>query len=274
METFLMCTPEGFAVDYQINPWMADQIGKVSSSLACSQWRNLFERLSAIADVKLMQGNRDWPDLVFTANAGLPLPREKKFVLSNFRYPQRQGEKAIDRDWFEAEGWTCIELPSDTIFEGAGDALFDSLGCLWVGDGPRSSDGTAACLARHVDGPVHRLRLVDPAFYHLDTCFCPLPGGSALFVPTAFDSISRGRLERSFGDGLIALTPAEANQFCANAVCVGQAVFVNHATPRLTALLNERGFSVNETPLSEFIKSGGSAKCLTLCLRGWMYAAS
>ncbi len=273
METLLMCTPEGFAVDYEINPWMKNQAGRVSSALAAAQWRALFDQLSALAEVRLMTGDRAWPDLVFTANAGLPLPLDRKFILSNFRHPQRQGEKAIDRAWFEAAGWTCVELPAAAVFEGAGDALFDARGRLWLGGGPRSTDATPGCLADHVDAPIHRLTLVDPAFYHLDTCFCPLPGGAALYLPTAFDAASRQLLEREFGDALIALTPEEGRLFCANAVCADRTVLMNRATPRLQALLAALGFALRETPWSEFMKAGGSAKCLTLSLDGWVYEA-
>lgn len=273
METLLMCTPEGFAVDYDINPWMTDQIGHVSAVLATAQWQSLFDELSAVAEVRLMQGDRAWPDLVFTANAGLPLPWSNKFVLSNFRHPQRQGEKAIDRAWFEAAGWTCIELSDAAFFEGAGDALFDAGGRLWVGGGPRSSEATVGELARHVDAPIFRLILVHPSYYHLDTCFCPLPGGAALYAPEAFDGASGALLQREFGAKLIALTSAEARQFCANAVCAGNIVVMNRATPRLKVRLAELGLSVREVPLSEFMKSGGSAKCLTLSLGGWVYEA-
>ena len=273
MEKLLMCSPEGFAVDYDINPWMTHEIGQVSSRLASSQWRALFDLLSSMAEVEVMQGDRAWPDLVFVANAGLPLPWCKSVILSKFRHPQRQGEQALNRAWFEAAGWTCIELADDAVFEGAGDALFDAAGRLWLGDGPRSSEKTPEYLGRHIDAPIRRLRLIDPAFYHLDTCFCPLPGNSALFVPDAFDSDSRCLLEREFGDKLLALTSGEANLFCANAVCVGRTIVMNRAAPRLTASLAALGFSVRETPLSEFMKSGGSAKCLTLSLDGWIYDA-
>ncbi len=264
-----MCTPEAFTVSYEINPWMRHQIGRVSLDRATAQWRGLFDKLSALADVELMPGVPGCPDLVFTANAGLPLVQEGEFILSNFRHPQRQGEKAIDRAWFEAAGWRCIDLPDAAIFEGAGDALFDSCGRLWLGGGPRSDASTAGQLARHVAAPIHRLELVDPRFYHLDTCFCPLPGGEAMFLPEAFDQASRDLLERSFGDRLIALTPEEGAQFCANAVCTGRHVIMNRATPRLRTLLGGLGYSLLETPLSEFMKSGGSAKCLTLMLDGW-----
>jgi hypothetical protein len=39
---------------------------------------------------------------------------------------------------------------------------------------------------------------------------------------------------------------------------------MNAFTPRLSALLADAGFQVIATPLNEYMKSGGSAKCLTL----------
>jgi N-dimethylarginine dimethylaminohydrolase len=270
-EILLMCSPDGFAVDYEINPWMHDQIGCVAHELAMTQWQSLHDALGKHAKVLVMKGDRAWPDLVFTANAGLPLPQQKKFILANFRHPQRQGEQAIDAAWFTAAGWQCLELPAEAIFEGAGDALLDGQGRLWLGDGPRSSDVTAECLSALVDAKVHRLKLVDPAYYHLDTCFCPLPGGYALHVPGAFDTASQALLAGAFADRLIALTAEEGRMFAANAVSVGRTVFLNRATPRLTALLAGLGFAVEQTPLSEFMKAGGGAKCLTLCLDGWAH---
>ena len=53
--------------------WTQHQIGHVSSELAVEQWRGFFEKVSALANVKLIRGDPAWPDLVFTANAGLPL---------------------------------------------------------------------------------------------------------------------------------------------------------------------------------------------------------
>lgn len=266
-----MCDPGGFAVRYEINPWMAHQIGRVSPERAKTQWQGLVAALSRVARLEIMPPDPAWPDLVFTANAGLPLPHKRQFVLSNFRHPQRRGEQAIDRAWFEAAGWNCIELPPHAFFEGAGDALFDAAGRLWLGSGPRSSEATLQCLQALVDAPIERLTLTDPAFYHLDTCFCPLPTGGALHVPGAFDAASRERLALAFGDALVALTPEEANLFCANAVCVGDTVLMNRTTPRLAGALAALGLHAAETPLSEFMKSGGSAKCLTLSLDGWMY---
>ncbi len=262
----LMCSPEEFAVNYEINPWMKEQVGNVVHEAALSQWHALFNTLSGMAKIQVMPGDPAWPDLVFAANAGLPVPVMKRFILSNFKHPQRQGEKPLNRAWFESRGWECVELPSSVSFEGAGDALADSRGILWFGYGFRSDAAVAALLARQVDMPIRPLQLVNPAYYHLDTCFCPLSDGSALYLPEAFAADSRQLLEGVFGAKLIALTPAEGKLFCANAVEAGDHVVMNDTTPRLRAVLESRGFAVAASPLSEFIKSGGGAKCLTLRL--------
>ena len=273
MERLLMCTPEGFSVSYEINPWMRDQAGRVSQPLAVSQWQALHARLSSLAKVELMQGSALWPDLVFTANAGLPIAVRRQFILSNFKHRERRGEQALDRAWFEAAGWDCIELPEQVSFEGAGDALFDADGRLWLGFGHRSDAGALEHLARYIDAPMHSLRLIDADYYHLDTCFCPLSDGYALYLPGAFDAASRRLLQQGFGERLIELTAKEGRLFCANSVCVGKSVVMNRASSRLTQLLGAAGFTVYQTPMSEFMKSGGSAKCLTLCISGALLGA-
>jgi N-dimethylarginine dimethylaminohydrolase len=262
----LMCSPEGFAVNYEINPWMKGQVGCIDRQVAIDQWQGLHRQLSALAEIEVMAGDAAWPDLVFTANAGLPLPAEKTFVLASFRYRERQGETAISRRWFEARGWRCLELGASIRFEGAGDALADSEGRLFVADGSRTDRAAAEHLAAHFKGPVHSLRLVDPRYYHLDTCFCPLTRGYALYLTEAFDTASQDLLHQSFGDRLIALTAEEGCLFCANAVNIDDVIVMNAPTPRLTAVLGVAGFRLMGTPLTEFIKSGGSAKCLTLRL--------
>lgn len=272
-EALLMCKPDGFSVSYEINPWMRDQIGRVSQPLAASQWRKLHALLSSLARVELMEGSSQWPDLVFTANAGLPLASQRKFILSNFRHKERRGEKALNRAWFEAAGWSCIELPDEVSFEGAGDALFDANGRLWLGFGHRSDYSALEHLQHYLGAPVRALRLIDPNYYHLDTCFCPLTDGYALYLPGAFDIASRRLLQDGFGERLIELTDEEGRLFCANSVCIGKSVVMNQASLRLNRLLDGAGFTVYQTPMSEFMKSGGSAKCLTLCIAGALLCA-
>jgi N-dimethylarginine dimethylaminohydrolase len=65
----------------------------------------------------------------------------------------------------------------------------------------------------------------------------------------------------------------EARSFACNAVVIGQHVVMNTGCPKLHDDLKARGYTPHHTPLSEFVKAGGSAKCLTLRLDGEEAAA-
>ncbi|MEL6788470.1 MAG: TIGR00300 family protein, partial [Cyanobacteria bacterium J06607_15] len=62
----------------------------------------------------------------------------------------------------------------------------------------------------------------------------------------------------------IAIAEADAINFACNSVNVGQTVVMNKASDSLKQHLADAGFAVIETPLTEFLKAGGAAKCLTL----------
>ncbi len=261
---FLMCPPDHYDVDYVINPWMEGNIHKSSRDRAVSQWQQLFQILKELAIVDLIQAQPGWPDLVFTANAGLVLGNT--VVLSRFFHKERQGEEPHFKQWFLEQGYTVHELPKDLPFEGAGDALLDREGrWLWAGYGFRSELDSHPYLAKWLDIEVLSLRLMDERFYHLDTCFCPLAGGYLLYYPPAFDAYSNRLIEmRVPASKRIPIQETDAVNFACNAVNVGQTMILNKASDDLKATLAEAGFEVIETPLTEFLKAGGAAKCLTL----------
>jgi N-dimethylarginine dimethylaminohydrolase len=72
---------------------------------------------------------------------------------------------------------------------------------------------------------------------------------------------------------LITVSAEEAVTFSCNAVVVGRTVIMNEETPKLTRALRDAGYTVRPLRLTEFIKAGGSAKCLTLRLDGEEAAA-
>ena len=222
----------------------------------------MFSRIKAIVD--LVPPEKGWPDMVFTANAGLVLGETA--VLSRFLHKERQGEEPYFKKWFENNGFTVYELPQDLPFEGAGDALLDREGrWLWAGYGFRSELDSHPYLAKWLDIEVLSLRLIDERFYHLDTCFCPLANGYLLYYPGAFDSYSNRLIEmRVAPEKRIAIKEADAVNFACNAVNVESIVIMNKASDNLKARLAEVNFQVIETPLTEFLKAGGAAKCLTL----------
>ena len=260
----LMCAPDHYDVDYVINPWMEGNIHKSSQEKAVAQWSKLNQVLNDIAKVDLVQGQPGVPDMVFTANAGLVLGDNA--VLSRFYHPERQGEEPHFKRWFEDNGFNVFELPKDLPFEGAGDALLDREGrWLWAGYGFRSELDSHPYLAKWLDVEVLSLRLIDDRFYHLDTCFCPLSGGYLLYYPGAFDSYSNHIIEKRVpAEKRIAIAEADAINFACNSVNVGQQVVMNKASDSLKQRLTDVGFEVIETPLTEFLKAGGAAKCLTL----------
>ena len=120
----------------------------------------------------------------------------------------------------------------------------------------------------HVFGrKVVALELASERFYHLDTCLCPLSGGELLYYPPAFDSYGQQAiLERVNEDRRLTVPEEEALKFACNAVCVGTRVALPEDCPATMHRLQERGYQVHPVPLDEFMKSGGSAKCLTLAL--------
>jgi N-dimethylarginine dimethylaminohydrolase len=161
-----------------------------------------------------------------------------------------------------------VTPPDGLCFEGAGDALWDSTRQLfWTGYGQRSSADAAAFVSRIFGVETRALRLVDPRFYHLDTCLCVLPGGEALCFPPAFDAAGLAMLQEAFGDGLIAVAAADALTLSANAFPVtARDVVFGTCGPALEAKLVARGYGVHRADLGSFAKSGGSACCLTLRL--------
>lgn len=247
-----------------INPWMEGNIHKSSRDRAVEQWQKLYHTLKQQAIVELIEPQPGVPDMVFTANAGLVLGDQ--VVLSRFLHKERQGEEPYFKAWFEAQGFTVHELPKDLPFEGAGDALLDREGrWLWAGYGFRSELDSHTYIAKWLDIEVLSLRLIDERFYHLDTCFCPLSGGYLLYYPPAFDAYSNRLIEmRVPAEKRIVVDQNDASNFSCNAVNVDSIVIMNKASKALKQRLAEAGFEVIETPLNEFMKAGGAAKCLTL----------
>jgi N-dimethylarginine dimethylaminohydrolase len=271
----LMCPPEFFGIEYEINPWMDRRQG-ADRHLASQQWQDLRLLLEeAGAAVFCLPAEAGMPDLVFTANAAMIYGA--RAIPARFRHLQRQVEESRAQAWLVERGFELCPLKPDTYFEGAGDALFCG-DTLFAGYRIRTAIGGHQQIGDVLGCRVISLELVDPRYYHLDTCFCPLAPGVAVYYPQAFDTYGQRALHE-FIEDLIPVAEAEAWNFACNAVVVGRTVITNVGCPLLHDELRPRGYTPIATPLSEFVKSGGSAKCLTLRLDGeeaaaWKHAIS
>lgn len=264
-----MCPPDFYGIEYEINPWM-NRRHQADHALAMRQWLQLRAVLEKHgATPCCLEPVDGLPDLVFTANAGLVFGNI--VVPSRFRHPQRQGEESHVQAWFASRGFQVSPLTSGAYFEGTGDALFCGE-TLFAGYRIRSDVRGHQELGEMLGCQVIPLELVDHRYYHLDTCFCPLASGAAMYYPPAFDAYARDAIRALIPD-LIEVDDAESEHFACNAVVLGKTVVTNSGCPRLHAQLRDRGFLPEECPLGEFVKSGGSAKCLTLRLDGEEAAA-
>lgn len=274
MKTILMCEPKAFAVNYEINPWMNSNIGKVEYQTAYQQWEALYNKIKNTgAEVVVMRNQpKNLPDLVFTANAALIVNNHA--LISHFACLERQPESPIYSQFLEEVGLKSDNyfVDNNIYFEGAGDALLEKeTNVLVLGYGFRTSKEAYGYVREFLNNvsretTLLHAELVNPSFYHLDTCFCPLDNGYVLYYPGAFSQKTINAFQNTFGDKLIPLCEEDADAFGGNAVSLGNTLILNKASRHLKNQLNMLDINVVESTLDQYMLSGGSAKCLTLDL--------
>lgn len=260
MHTILMSSPKvAYNLEYKINPWMDPEINSIDKERAICQWSGLTRKLISL-DVSLDIIEVPHPDGVFSANAGLVY--KNHFILSNFLHPQRQCEDVHWLDWARnrKRHFDYIHIIREP-FEGAGDALFVSDNVLLGGWGFRTSRLAylqIETLLQKVE--IIPVKLIDPRFYHLDTCCCPLTGDQVMFFPNAFENPEhiRDRFET------IEIPEEEATRFACNAIVVDKNIVLPSNCPKTIALLEHNGYTCHPLEMTEFILTGGACKCLTL----------
>ena len=273
---FLVVDPAYFEVAYAINPWMNPGLWDINPEGLRLASRIAFTDLShalrsAGATLEILSGVKGVPDLVFPANAAIVL--DGRAILARFRHPERQLEEPIFRKAFDALKQRGLlrevaELPQGQFQEGAGDFIWDETRRLfWAGHGPRSSEKGAASVTEFFGEEVAMLELATERFYHLDTCFCPLPGGELLYYPPAFTAAALRTIKDHVPAWqLIEASDEDATRFCVNAVGIDRTIIMAEAADGLRGILTERGYSLAEVNLAPFILSGGGAYCMTLRL--------
>jgi N-dimethylarginine dimethylaminohydrolase len=271
----VMCRPDYFEVSYAINPWMdpkswdgeRDELTRRSQA----EWQSLVQIFTRLgADAELLAPVPGAPDLVFTANAAIVL--DGKALLARFLDDERRIEEPFNEAFFRnliQKGLLrdVQTLPKGMYQEGAGDCSWDpTRGHFWAGHGQRSRLEAVDLIEDYFGRKVVPLELVDPKFYHVDTCLSVLPSGHIVYYPPAFSPDSRRLLEREAGGAawLIAADDEDAAALAVNMVCIGDTVVMAACGERLEAAISKVGFNVIRSPLTSFGMSGGAAFCLTL----------
>lgn len=263
----LLVEPTFYEVAYVINPHMEGRVGSVDSAAAQSQWSALVEIYRSLGlEVYLVEGRPGFPDMVFCANQTLPSldpASNRSIIASRMATSERTGEVAYFERFFAKHGYRIHPAPEGP-FEGMGDACWHyDRRLLWIGTGPRSSLEAAEEVCRVLDVRAVGLNLVDPLFYHLDTCLSILDADTALWVPSAFNAEGRTILERLI-PRLIAVPHDEAvSSLACNAHCPdGHHVVIQSGCHNTVRPIRSHGFEVIECETREFLKAGGSVFCM------------
>jgi N-dimethylarginine dimethylaminohydrolase len=256
---YLMVRPDFYRIEYAINPYMRldDQ---PDPAAALDEWEAVRAAIEAAgATVDVMDAHPDQPDMVYAMNLGFAHSGDK-VAMSRMRYPQRRGETPMARARFEEAGLVPSPGQGGAHFE-AGDAFVfgDSVIC---GYGPRTDKAGLEVLAADLDVRVRGFEIVHPGMYHLDLAFCPIDEERALVYADAFEPHDLWELLKLIPDPIL-LTGTEAAAFTANTVVVGRTLVMPHCPERLRPWLELHGFEVVVVPTPQFIKGGGSIRCLT-----------
>jgi len=263
---YLMCPPRYFTVSYTINPWM-DPSEPVDTARAVAQWTALAGTYRALGHtVEVIDPEPGLPDMVFAANAATMI--DGVVLGARFRNVERAAEAAHYRRWFVAHGAPDMVM-SSAVNEGAGDLIWTGR-LLLAGTGFRTEPAAHSEAQELLEVPVISLRLVDPYYYHLDTCLLVLDDSPCApliaYYPAAFSPGSRRVLARLFPNAVIA-GPADAACLGLNGVSDGRSVVLPSEAVDLGRALAVRGFEPVFVNVSELRRAGGGPKCCTLELR-------
>ncbi len=255
----LMCSPSHYSISYSINPWM--KVGSADSNLAKNQWENLVCLYKSLGiSVGIVDQKKGLPDMVFAADQGIVY--ENRVIISNFAYRQRKNERLPYLKWYEKNNYSVEFLPKNVYFEGSGESIFFK-NFLFVGSGFRTKKEAVPHLEKLLGIEVVPLELIDPYFYHLDVALLPINSKTAFYYKKAFSRQSLAILKNRIAN-LIPLTQKDAKNFVANSVVTDHCVVVQKGVSlEFKKTLSDLGYKALEVDLSEFIKSGGAAHCLT-----------
>jgi len=254
-----MCRPNYFRVDYSINPWM--KIGSVNQPNAVVQWGKLVNEYQKLGlEVSIIDQVEKFPDMVFVADQGI-LIDNSTILLSRFRYQERKDESEVYSKWYQDNGYTVKRLPENLYFEGNGE-LQRWRDILLIGTGFRTTEHAAHTVGKILSREVMSLELIDERFYHLDTCLMVLNSDTVFYYPSAFSLKSISDLQSRIPN-LVEINDQDVINFALNSVVVESTVVMQVGSIEMRAKINELGYRVIDLDVSEFIKAGGGAHCLT-----------
>ncbi|HRO43399.1 MAG TPA: arginine deiminase-related protein [Flavipsychrobacter sp.] len=277
-DSVLLCTPDHFDIVDEKNVHMAGNIGSTNQVKVFEQWnalKSVYENLkheTGLQEISVLNGAEGCEDMVFCANQTFPWQKEtgeKVVVMSKMRHASRQKEVQYFEDFFVSKGFTPLHFSSNISFEGMGDVIpHPHKRLLYGGYGHRTVASAYEELSQMLNVPVIALELVNPKFYHLDTCFVPLTESNVMLCKEAFSNEGINLLQHLF-ETIHFIPEEEAEKFFSlNAHVMdidGKRTAILQKGSEVTKqVLEQEGYRIIELDTSEFMKSGGSVFCMKM----------
>lgn len=254
------------------NPYLHHQ--PINPTKVHSQHSHLVHALSSTIVCPLPKLSEPLPDIVFTGNAGLSLPRLRHplILLPHMKYPQRQQELPYLKQLFHHLHLPTMDYPGIEPFEGQAEfKWFDGGRKAVCGYGFRSTKQTYVEIDRLFSKLYGKekpqllvLKIASADFYHLDIAMLEYDN-QCIVHRRAFSDSSLRKLERFLGKQNVTVIDT-SDQFCLNAIVDGYRLITHKLQdPSLKPLLHLlTGRTIHEIDMSEFEKSGGSLRCMVL----------
>ncbi|MDO8516087.1 MAG: hypothetical protein Q7S28_02450 [bacterium] len=256
--------------------------GRPNTLRAWRQWSLMSEILQHDMHVKQLWVNpeRGLADMAFACDPGLWI--DDVFIPANFWAAPRQAEVGFFRKWFAAQGIREAVLPPDAYFEG-GDCVLAGK-TLLVGYGQNRTNIRGVEEVKKILLPlgitVIPIKRITEEYYHLNSVLTYLPSVDLLlYYPQAFDADTFAILTQNLPATQIDVVhDTEAMRhhpdfggeylysYTLNAIEHQGTVLMPYCAPLLAEKLGRLGLCVIVPPdgSSEFERSGGSYRCLTM----------
>lgn len=225
-------------------------------TLAAQQWSNLRNALSSAgADVIVLPSDDNAKHTIDLAGQ-IGFLYKNRLLPSYSKYDSLMGQFSSSFDLLHKRG---IEIVSHGVqdrstfhFSGS-DAIFDKDNkAVFLGVGFNTTENAVAAVDSFLGnvlegkGMLVCLKLVNPIWNNLDSCFCPLGNGWAIWYPGAFDNVSQYLVKAIYGDKLIEIGAQEAfHSLSTSSIVVGDFII----TPLISDKTRDALIGAGLTPL-------------------------
>jgi N-dimethylarginine dimethylaminohydrolase len=253
---------------------------KINKKKVFEQHANLEKTFTNMITYTIQPGTELLPDIVFIANGGVCLPRVPTpiLILPYMKYPQRKNELEYLKQIYHNLNIHTIQFPGDDSapFEGQAEIKWFYNGNLAIcGYGFRSTKKSFEILGKLLNKIYRSFKLQPPKllivplkskdYYHLDVAMLEFDNTKCIIHKNAFSVESTQKIKNFLGEENVFVIDTD-DSFCLNAVVDGPNLMTHRLKTKAlkTELETITGKKIKEIDTSEFEKSGGSVRCMTL----------